>query len=181
MIHGKPRKAAIEAGYSEATADSVHATVLKSRLVIKELRRRRTEWLQDEERDANWSREEVSICANVNMADYGHWDETAKNWVVDLSGCTREQLACIQEISYDVNGRPKIRVVDKKAFLELKLRAEGGLDADDSKSSSKHQPYSVQDIDEKLRQYRTQQVTINNQYNIVAQERQKLPETIDAQ
>lgn len=180
LVHDRPRKAAIEAGYSEATADSVHATVLKSPAVIKELRRRRTEWLQNEERNTDWAKEELAIRVG-NIDDFLEVDPDTGKVKVELRGRTKEQKAAIKKLSFDVNSNPVLEMYDAKPILELILKVNGALDSTDQNNNNKGQ-FTVQSIDETLRQYRAQQVTINNQYNIVqSQERQKLPEIIEAQ
>jgi len=174
--HGNVYKASIEAGYAPSTAQNAHSTILKSPAVIKELRRRREEWLANEERTTDWAKGEVAILAGANMADYGYVDDKG-NWQIDLSRCTREMWACIQEVSYDVNGRPKIRLIDKKAALELHFRVNGGLDNDqtDGEDNQGLDTLTIDSIVKKVRQAKS--VTINNQYNIVqSQERQQLLE-----
>ena len=55
-----------------------------------------------------------------NMADYGYTDEHGQ-FVVDLSGCTRDQLAAIQEVTTEVvregKGEDARRIVRTKIKL----------------------------------------------------------------
>jgi len=47
--------------------------------------------------------------------------------IVDFSQTTDEQLRTLKEFSYDAQGRPKIRIHDPKAYLDLLARHRGLL------------------------------------------------------
>jgi hypothetical protein len=116
------------------------------------------------------------MMGTANILDYLEVQEdgTAK---VNLKRINRDQGKAILEFSYDPEGRPKIRLADKKAALETLAKLIIPKDA----LNEMGEEVTIQSLDAIVRAAKGN-VTVNQQFNIVqSQERHQLPEkTIDA-
>lgn len=129
-------RAAIAAGYSENGASSKGSQLLanvKVRKIIDALQSKRASKLEVK---AERVLEELSRIAFSNMSDYMEIDEDGKPIGLDLRKLTRDQAACIQEISEDSHGgsgdgerrlviRRKFKLADKLKANELLCRHLG--------------------------------------------------------
>ena len=59
---------------------------------------------------------ELALLARANMDDYTNVNEDGGT-SVDLASLTRDQMAAVNEISYDAAGRLKFKLADKRAAL----------------------------------------------------------------
>lgn len=164
-----PHKAAILAGYSPFTAEVASSLILNRPRVIAEIRRLSDEIFNEKKIDSDWIISKVTELAEANMLDYLEVQDNG-DVKVDLRRITRSMGAAIQEFSFDPSGRPKIRLVDKKAAFDLLARIKKMFNSSDE-SGEKDAPLSIQAIDRIV-----QNVTINQQVNIQSQERQEFPE-----
>jgi phage terminase small subunit len=129
-------RAAIAAGYSERTAEVQASRLLsnaKVRRIIEGLLSKRASKLTIK---AERVIEEIARLAMSNMADYMEIDAEGKPTGIDLRKLTRDQAACIQEITEDTTGgtgdgerrlviRRKFKLADKTKNLELLCRHLG--------------------------------------------------------
>lgn len=123
-------RAALAAGYSEATASEQASRLLKNcrvQRIIGQLQSKRASKL---ELKAENVVEELRRLAFSNMSDYMEIDEEGKPKGLNLANLTRDQAAAIQEISEDATGgsgdgerrliiRTKFKLADKRGSLEL--------------------------------------------------------------
>ena len=128
-------RAAIAAGYSESTASAKGSQLLnvgKVRKLIDGLQTKRASKLEIK---AERVLEELSRLAMSNMADYMAIED-GKPTGLDLSKLTRDQAACIQEITEDTTGgngdgerrlilRTKFKLADKTKALDMLMRHLG--------------------------------------------------------
>lgn len=129
-------RAALAAGYSERTAGVKGSQLLKTvkcrQLIDKLLSKRAAKTEIKAERVI----EELQRIAFSNMADYMEIDSSGKPIGLDLRKLTRDQAACIQEISEDSTGgsgdgerrlviRRKFKLADKLKANELLCRHLG--------------------------------------------------------
>lgn len=129
-------RAAIAAGYAEAGAAVQSSHLLRiakvSRLINKLLSQRASKLEIKAERVL----EELARLAFSNMADYMQVDADGKPCGLNLAQITRDQAACIQEISEDATGgsgdgerrlviRTKFKLSDKLKALDMLMRHLG--------------------------------------------------------
>lgn len=155
-------RAAEKAGYSEGTCINATQLLLNNPHIREEIARR---WNEDF-KEANIKNEDIfasaARMAMANIFDYIKIEEGGK-WDLDLGKIPRELGFAIQEMSYDAQGRPRIRLVDKKAVLELIAKFRG-MGTDKLEISGKGgAPLTVQSIDQMVQQHVQQQ---NVQQNI---------------
>jgi phage terminase small subunit len=114
------------AGYAESTCLEA-GQLLNNPNIREEISKR----LIEEFKEKNITNEDifrgVARCAFSNVFDYIDVQPDG-GFRVDLNKVPREYGYAIQELSYDAQGRPRIRLVDKKAAYELlgKFRLMGG-------------------------------------------------------
>ena len=134
-LNGK--RAAIAAGYAEASAEVTASQLLrktKCRAIINQLLSKRASKLEVK---AEKVVEELARLAFSNLHDYIRVNDDGQA-DVDLSALTRDQAAAISEITVDTTGgtgdgerrlvlRTKIKLVDKTKNLELLCRHLGML------------------------------------------------------
>lgn len=161
---GNSRQSALKVGYAPSVADVASIVILKNKRVMKEIRRREDEYFADMKVDTDFIIHRTVEMAASNMSDYGYINEKGE-FVIDLSNCTREQMAAIQEISYDLNGKPRLKLYDRKGSNELlaKLKKVGDLANETSLMTGDGQP-SLKSMDAIVR-IGTQ--IINQQVNII--------------
>lgn len=149
-------KSAIMAGYPDVTARASTSAILDSEAVATEINRRGREKFRQLEIDSNKVLEETAKLAFSNVLDYIEVDNNG-NFTVDLRFVNRSMGAAIQEIGYDVQGRPKIRLADKKSALELLARIFKMLkDTDPTESDETKRPVTISVLDQII-----QNITIN--------------------
>lgn len=148
-----PHKAAILAKYSPFTAEVANTLILNRPRVIAEIRRRMDEVFREKKVDQDWITQRAVELADANMLDYLEIKDDGKV-SVDMRRVTRSMGAAIQELSYDPAGRLKIRLVDKKASVELLARIKKMFN--DSDNNQAEAPLTIQALDQI-----TQNVTIN--------------------
>lgn len=133
-LNGK--RAAIAAGYSESRAEVTASELVRNRkckAIIDKLLSKRASKLEVK---AERVLEELARIAFSNMADYMEIDADGKPIGLDLRKLTRDQAACIQEISEDSTGgsgdgerrlviRRKFKLADKLKANELLCRHLG--------------------------------------------------------
>lgn len=165
-----PRKAALLAGYKEGTAGVAVEAILHHPLVWEYL----SEIIDNGLKKYNLSNERiinrVAYLSEANIIDFVDIDETG-GYTVNLKNITREMAMAIQELSFDAQGRAKIRLVDRKSYHDLLARLKKMLgNVPDPKSGDGE--FTIQNIDAIVKE-----VTNNNyQINVVQQVRQ-LPES----
>lgn len=118
-VAGKnPYQAAKLAGYAESTCANATELLLNNKDVREEIGKR----FNNAFHEKNISNDDiftgVARCAFSNMFDYINVLPNGE-FKVNLNEVPREMGYAIQEISHDAQGRPKIRLVDKKASFEL--------------------------------------------------------------
>jgi phage terminase small subunit len=129
-------RAAIAAGYAEGSAHVAASQLLRKTKVRQLIAGLQTKRASKLEVKAERVLEELSRIAFSNMADYMEIDETGKPVGLDLRKLTRDQAACIQEISEDSTGgsgdgerrliiRRKFKLADKLKANELLCRHLG--------------------------------------------------------
>ena len=186
-------KSAILAGYSESTARAASVVLLKNKTVISILQARTKEKFEELRLTTDSIIVETAKIANANILDYLDIDEKS-NAVVNLNIITRDMGAAIQEFGYDGNGRPRIKLADKRPAQELMMRYFKLLNDKGDGGGGDTKPLTVSALDsiiaEKLSVTINQ--TTNNQYNYVESESEqrklltprpqlKSPDTIVAQ
>jgi phage terminase small subunit len=123
-------RAAIAAGYSEKRAHVTGYQLVANRRVAKIIERLQTQRASKLEIKADRVAEELARLGFSNMMDYMRIDEEGKPTGLDLRNLTRDQAACIQEITEDTTGgsgdgerrlilRTKFKLADKAKNLEL--------------------------------------------------------------
>lgn len=176
LRHGNSVKAAREAGYAESVALQASVTIRQHPQVAAEINRRLTEIYKREEVTTDSVLRTAWCFANSNILDYFEVQEDG-TLNPNFKNMTREQAAAIQEFSYDPEGRPKLRLVDKKASLELYARLNGSFkDGEDSGQSGKG--FTIQMLDSIVQKVENQNIQVNV---IQSQTRQELPETTESQ
>jgi len=178
MQGNSPHKAALLAGYSPFTAEVATTLILNHPRVIAEIRRRSDEVFKEKKIDRNWVLQRAAELADANILDYLEIDENNGYAKVDMRRVSRAMGAAIQEVSYDPEGRLKIRLVDRKAAVELLARINKMFNETDDHHHGADTPLTIQALDQIV-----QNVTINQQVNVIHhQERQQLPDVVlDAQ
>ena len=170
-------KSALLAGYSPFTAEVANTLILNNARVIAEIRRLSDEVFKEKKVDRDWVLQRAVELADANMLDYLEVDNDGKV-KVDIRRVTRSMGAAIQELSYDPEGRLKIRLVDKKAAVELLARIKKMFNDSDNQHQGSETPLTIQALDQIV-----QNVTINQQVNVIHhQEKRQLPDmVIDSQ
>lgn len=167
-----PHKSALLAGYSPFTAETANTLILNRPRVIAEIRRRTDEVFNEKKVDKDWVLQRAVELADANLLDYLEVNQETGRAEVDLRRCTRAMGAAIQELSYDPSGRLKIRLVDKKAAVELLARIKKMFDSSDEGGRA-DSPLTIQQLDQIV-----QNVTINQQVNVIQpRDVLQLPET----
>lgn len=175
LRHGNAVKAAREAGYSDSVAQQASITIRHHPQVAAEINRRLTEFYHREEVTTDTVLRTAWGLANSNLLDYFEVQEDG-SLKPNFKDMTREQAAAIQEFSYDPEGRPKLRLVDKKASLELYARLKKMFsDSEDSGQGGKG--FTIQMLDSIVQKVENQ----NIQVNVISQGRQELPEKTGSQ
>lgn len=168
-----PHKSAQLAGYSPFTCEVAASIILNRPKVIAEIRKQTNEVFKEKSIDQDWVIQRAAELAESNMLDYLQIDDQDGKVTVDLRRATRSMGAAIQELSYDPSGRLKIRLVDKKASVELLARIKKMFN-DSDETSKGEAPLTIQALDRIV-----QNVTINQQVNVIqSQERHQLPELV---
>lgn len=111
-------QAAKLAGYAESTCANATELLLNNPDVRKEISNRFNTAFHDKNINNEDIFSGVARCAFSNMFDYISVLPNGE-FRVNLNEVPREMGYAIQEISHDAQGRPKIRLVDKKASFEL--------------------------------------------------------------
>lgn len=111
-------QAAKMAGYAESTCQNATELILNNPVVREEISKR----FNDSFAEKNITNEDifrgVARCAFANVFDYIQVKDNGE-FTVDLRQVPRELGYAIQELSHDAQGRPRLRLVDKKASFEL--------------------------------------------------------------
>jgi phage terminase small subunit len=155
---GNGYRAALAAGYSDSLALNAF-TILNRAKVRAEINRRTTEKFAQLEINSDKVIEETARMAFANMLDYVQVKEEDGSFVVDLAKVDRDMGVAIQELSYDAQGRPRIKLVDKKPALELLAKffkmptPEGGTG-----NGAEGGPVTITKLDQLI----LQNITINN-------------------
>jgi phage terminase small subunit len=170
LQNANPQKAALKAGYSPSVAEVAKIEILENPHVVAEIRRRADEKFKNAQIDTSWVLQEATKLAGSNMLDYVDIEEDG-TFKVNLNRCTRDMGAAIQELSYDPEGRPKIKLVDKKGSVELLARIKK-LFSDSSDQPGGNAPLTIQSLDQIV-----QNVTIVMQ----SQENQPSPKVLEGQ
>jgi phage terminase small subunit len=129
-------RAAIAAGYSESTASAKGSSLLRVGKVCRLIDTLQSKRASKLEIKAERVLEELHRLAMSNMSDYMEIDENGKPKGLNLSKLTRDQAACIQEITEDTTGgsgdgerrlilRTKFKLADKAKALDMLMRHLG--------------------------------------------------------
>lgn len=161
-------RAAKAAGYSESTSLVAYDVILNNPDVRNEIKRRFAIEFEEQSITNEDIFRGVARCAFSNIFDYIDVQPDG-GFRVDLTKIPRELGYAIQELSYDAQGRPRVRMVDKKASFELlgKFRMMGGEKLEHSGKDGG--PLTIQALDAIVQQ----NVTINQQININSPEKQE--------
>lgn len=117
-------QAAIDAGYSAATAHAAGGRLKKHPAIMVAIKKA----LDKYEISAERVLRELALCGFSNLEDYTRLEEDKR--VVDFSATTRDQMAAVAEITEDTTGgsgdgerkvvlRTKVKLYDKIKALEL--------------------------------------------------------------
>jgi nitroreductase len=168
------RKAALLAGFSESMANNASILLLQNPLIAAEIQRQDQESATLQKIDPEQIYDAVSNLANSNMADYIELDDKGRP-LVKFEGLSREQMAAIEEIHYDANGYPQIKLVPKLPAYALlgKFKRMGMGTLDIGIGGEAADNFTLEKIDALVQQVVVNQ-TITNNYS----ERQP-PPTID--
>lgn len=124
FLQGKSAKeAALKAGYKPSVADVATTAILYKPAVQLELNHRQEEIYKKLEISTEETISRIQYLSEANLADYIDVDpEDGEKFKINLNKLDRLQFSAIQELNYDALGRPKIKLVDKKAYHDLLCR-----------------------------------------------------------
>lgn len=154
-------KAAQKAGYAITTCSVASSVILRNPRIAQEIERRTKNNLP--EVTADMIQREAWKLASANMLDYVVRQPDG-SFKIDLNQIDRELGSAIQELGFDPQGNAKIRLVDKKAAVELMARIKKML-SDKSSSSfgeGEDKPLTIERLDNIV----NNNVIINQQINI---------------
>ena len=114
-------KSAILCGFEPDEAKRAAYNLLNSKVVQKILQKRTKKKFQDLQLTTEAIIVETSKLAFSNMLDYVDILPDG-SFQVNLNNVTRDMGAAIQELSYDMQGRPKLKLADKRPAQELMMR-----------------------------------------------------------
>lgn len=159
-------KSAQEAGYAITTCTVSSSVILRNPRIAAEIERRTKKNLPDV--TADMIQREAWKLASSNILDYITIDDKG-GFKVDLSQIDRDLGSAIQELGFDPQGNPKIRLVDKKASLELMARLKKML-SDKGPTGfggdTDGQPLTIEKLDNIV----NNNITINQQFNLASQQ-----------
>lgn len=129
---GNGTRAAIAAGYPQASAHVAASRLLKTAKVRAQIDKVNAKGLAKAEVTVEKLSSELKRIGFSNLADYVRIDDEGQA-DIDLSRCTREQLAAVQEITVDTTGgtgdgerrrvlRTRLKLIPKIPALELLSR-----------------------------------------------------------
>lgn len=168
-------RSALKAGYTESVARTASLSILRNPNVFKEIKTRERAVFEQSELSAQTVLEHTAKMATSNMLDYIEVEENG-TFKVDLTKVDRDLGVAIQELSYDQNGRVRIRLADKKGSLEMLARFYKMFGGDED-PDGKEKPVTVQYLDALIQQV----VTVNQTtINIGPQEKRGLPSGSDS-
>lgn len=154
-------KAAKKAGYKETTCYVAASIILRNPRIAAEIERRTKNNLP--EVTADMIQREAWKLASSNMLDYVTRQPDG-SFKVDLTQIDRELGSAIQELGFDPQGNAKIRLVDKKAAVELMARIKKMLSDKTAPGfgDGDGQPLTIERLDSIVHQ----NITINQQFNL---------------
>ena len=117
LIDFNGKQAAIRAGYSPKSAEMQASRLLSKAKVAAAVDDGRALLAERSTVKAEDVLRELAKLAFANMEDYTKVGEDGQRGAVDLSSLTRDQMAAVNEISYDAAGRLKFKLADKRAAL----------------------------------------------------------------
>jgi phage terminase small subunit len=184
-------KSALLAGFSESIARGASNALMQNKTVMRILKERAQESFERLRLTTDHIIVETAKLAFSNILDYGDVDEKG-DFKVNLNIVNRDMGAAIQELSYDVNGRLKIKLADKRPAQELMMRYFKLLNDKNDNNNEGTKPLTISSLDNLIAsQVNVTQIT--NNYNeapvrsqlqdnfSVARERLQLPDTIVAE
>lgn len=136
FLQGKSAKeSALLANYKPSVADVATTAILYKPAVQFEIKRRQEEIYKKLEINTEEIISRIQYLAEANLADYIDIDPSdGEKFKINLNKLDRLQFSAIQELNYDALGRPKIKLVDKKAYHDLLCRVKK-IGADDQHRS----------------------------------------------
>ena len=174
-------QSALRAGYSETNSRQATVNILSKPSIQAEITKKLGEKFRKLDINVDNVLQEIARMAYSNVMDFIEVDQTTGNFSVDLRKVDRNQAAGISEVFYDSEGRPRVKLVDKRSSLELLARYLKliGTDTPKGPTGAEGEPLTIQSLDRCI-----QQVTIVNQQITVneAPDRRRLPQQVlDAQ
>lgn len=152
LIDKNATQAAIRAGYSKKTAKSIGQENLTKPDIQEMIRKDIEAQVKRTEIDADKVLQEIAKLAFSNMEDYITINGEGEAFI-DLSGLTRDQAACISEITSDTyfdtsladkNNKKgkrvkkvKLKLVDKKSNLDMLMKYLNLYKADNESGAAK--------------------------------------------
>ena len=127
LIHLSPVQAAIEAGYSQSTAETKSGALMKQPAVAAAIKRAMDERAKRNNIDQDFVFNAVADIAKGNIGDYMTWQGRTV-LLKSSEDIPHEMKALIQEISEGENGGYKIKLYDRMSALRLLMQHMGMLD-----------------------------------------------------
>ena len=178
MTGDNAKNAALKAGYSEsvAAASCSGTNLLYNSSVQAEIRRRTKAKFASVDFTAERMLEIAMTKAQTNIMDFIEIDEAGR-WRPDLKKIDRDMGVCIKELSYDLQGKPKLIVHDSKPWWDS-LAKHYGICRDKTEVTGLNGgpiQMTVEFLDKALKS-----VTNNVQINInESPEKHNFPETVE--
>lgn len=166
-----PYKAALKAGYSELSARTAYSWMVENPKILAEINRRTRATFGALDITTDRIVEETAKMAFANILDFVNIKEDGK-FEVDLTKVTRYNAAAIQSLEYDAEGRPRLRLADKKSALELLARYKKyGLIAsgNEKDQQSEQAPLTIQKLDTIIQNFTTVNVNGDGRHQLPAQ------------
>lgn len=158
-------KSARMAGFSDSVANNATIELVRHPQVARAIQEKLNKAFQEIEITTERIIQETAVMATSNLADYSEVSEDGKTVNANLAGLDRNQWACIQELSYDNNGKLKVKLYDKKTAQELYGRFKQiGLQDNTNQNTEDGKPLTIKTLDDIVQKA----VTINQtNYNTI--------------
>lgn len=173
-------QAALRAGYSESNARLATVNILGTPQVKSELARRMGLKFKNLDISADKVLREIALMAYSNILDFIEIDPQNGTFSIDLRKLDRDTAAAISEVYYDSEGRPRVKLHNKQAALELLGRYFKMFNSELPKGAGvteNGEPLTVQSLDRIIQQT----VNIYNQQITVQQGPTKTPQQLEAE
>jgi DNA-binding CsgD family transcriptional regulator len=173
-------QAALQAGYSEATANVAGKEIFYRSEVQDYIRQTIKDTVGLEGFEPEEILRQLEMRGNWNLADYGTIDETG-NFRPDFRHVDRIQMSAITGITFDHNGRAIPQFCDPIRILETKARIRKMFDKDVRAVGEEGGPLTIKSLDAMIQKV-TNNTVINNitVNNPPVTQHKQLPEVIEA-